>query len=260
MQSVNRCNLIYSYQTWSSFTLRLDQIVSLCRSDRRGNLRVDEYFSCIAGMIIPWHDWFVFAAAALGLVLSPGPNMIYLISRSICQGRRAGCISLLGVVTGFLFHIMCAAAGLTAIFLTVPFAYAVLKYAGAAYLLWLAWQAVMPGGTSPFATRSLPTDSPATLFRMGFVTNALNPKMAVFYLSIFPQFIRPESGHVFLQSVLLGLTQMTISFTENFVIVMTAGTIAAFFATRPLWLRAQRWLMGGVLSGLAVRIALDERK
>ena len=210
--------------------------------------------------MIPLRDWLIFSAAAVGMVLSPGPNMIYLISRSICQGRRAGFISLLGVVTGFLFHIVCAAAGLTAIFLAVPLAYTVLKYAGAAYLLWLAWQAVRPGGASPFATRALPPDSPTTLFRMGFLTNALNPKMAVFYLSIFPQFVHPETGHVFAQSCILGVTQMAISFTVNLTIVMTAGAIAAFFAERPLWLRTQRWIMGGVLGALAVRLALDKRK
>lgn len=210
--------------------------------------------------MIPVNEWLLFTAAALGMVLTPGPNMIYLISRTICQGRRAGCLSLVGVVTGFLFHIVSASAGLTAIFLTVPFAYAVLKYAGAGYLFWLAWQAVRPGGASPFAPRVLPADSPATLFRMGFLTNALNPKMAVFYLSIFPQFVHPQSGNVFAQSLLLGLTQMTISFTVNFAIVMTAGTLAAFFAKRPLWLRTQRWIMGGVLGALATRLALDDRK
>jgi threonine/homoserine/homoserine lactone efflux protein len=231
----------------------------LCWSHADGDLRAPGNRSSL-GAMIPWREWLLFAAAALGMVLSPGPNMVYLISRSICQGRRAGCISLLGVITGFLFHIVCAAAGLTAIFMTVPLAYTALKYAGAAYLLWLAWQAVRPGGASPFAARELPPDSPATLFRMGFLTNALNPKMAVFYLSIFPQFVHPENGHVFLQSLLLGTTQMTISFAVNFAIVMTAGTIAAFFATRPLWLRTQRWIMGGVLGALAVRLALSERK
>ncbi|WP_438482444.1 LysE family translocator [Oleiharenicola lentus] len=210
--------------------------------------------------MIPLNEWLLFCAAAFGMVLSPGPNMMYLLSRSICQGRRAGFISLLGVVSGWLVHIFSASAGLTALFLAVPFAYEVLKYAGAAYLLYLAWQAIRPGGASPFATRQLPPDSPAKLYRMGFLTNALNPKAAVFYLSIFPQFVHPESGHVFLQSVLLGLTQMAISFTVNLGLVLTAGTIAAFFATRPLWLRTQRWIMGGVLGALAVRLALDERK
>lgn len=207
-----------------------------------------------------WRDWLFFALAAFGMVLTPGPNMIYLISRSICQSRRAGFISLLGVVSAFLFHIVSAAVGLTALFLAVPLAYTVLKYAGAAYLLWLAWQAVRPGGASPFAPRQLPDDSPAQLFRMGFLTNVLNPKMAVFYLSIFPQFVHPENGHVFRQSLLLGATQMAISFTINSIIVMTAAAVSAFFSSRPLWLRTQRWMMGGVLGALAVRLAVDERK
>lgn len=210
--------------------------------------------------MISFQDWLIFAAAALGMVLSPGPNMIYLLSRSICQGRRAGVISLIGVILGFWFHIIAAAAGLTALFLAVPLAYSVLKYAGAAYLFWLAWCAVRPGAGSPFAPRDLPPDSPAKLIRMGFLTNALNPKMAVFYLSIFPQFVHPEQGNVFLQSLTLGATQMAISFTVNLGIVCSAGTLAAFFATRPLWLRTQRYVMGGILGGLAVRLALSERK
>lgn len=100
--------------------------------------------------MIPLNELLIFAAASLLLVLTPGPNMIYLISRSICQGRRAGVTSLLGVVAGFFVHLFAAAAGLTAVFLTVPVAYEVLKWAGALYLLWLAWQAVRPGARSPF--------------------------------------------------------------------------------------------------------------
>jgi threonine/homoserine/homoserine lactone efflux protein len=206
------------------------------------------------------HEWLLFAVAALALSISPGPNIIYLLSRSICQGRKAGSISLLGVSAGFLFHIVCASVGLTALFLSVPFAYEALKYAGAAYLLWLAWQSVRPGASSPLATRTLRPDPPVTLFRMGFLTNILNPKMAIFYLSIFPQFLHPEAGHVFLQSMSLGLTQLTISSVINLLIVMSAGTVAAFFATRPIWLRIQSWIMGGVLGALALRLVVEKRK
>src|SRR3954468_18809195 len=162
--------------------------------------------------MIPLNELLLFAGAALLMVFTPGPNMIYLISRSISQGRRAGVISLFGVVAGFLVHMFAAAVGLTALFLAVPLAYEVLKWAGAMYLLWLAWQAVKPGARSPFEARDLPVDSPSKLFLMGFLTNLLNPKIAVFYLAILPQFISAEHGSVFTQSVMLGVTQIVISF------------------------------------------------
>ena len=132
-----------------------------------------------------------FAAIALGMVLTPGPNMVYLISRSISQGRVAGLISLGGVALGFVFYMLCAAFGITAIVMAVPYAYDTLRVAGALYLLYLAWQALRPGGRSPFQVRDLPKDSPRRLFAMGFLTNLLNPKIAVMYLSLLPQFIAP---------------------------------------------------------------------
>lgn len=205
-------------------------------------------------------QWWLFAGAALLMVLTPGPNMLYLLSRSLCQGRRAGMISLLGVVAGFLLHMLAAALGLTALFLAVPLAYALLKWGGAAYLMWLAWQALRPGARSPFATRSLTADSPRRLFMMGFLTNVLNPKIAVFYLSILPQFIVPGAGSVFRQSLLLGLTQIAISFAVNLLIVLFAARLAAGFAARPRWLAAQRYVMGSVLAALAVRMALQPQR
>lgn len=201
-----------------------------------------------------------FALVALGMVLSPGPNMIYLISRSIMQGRLAGLISLLGVAMGFVFYMLAAAFGLTALLLAVPMAYDAIRWAGAAYLLWLAWNAVRPGGRSPLDPRTdLPRDRPWRLFAMGFLTNLLNPKIAVLYLSLLPQFIDPAQGHVLAQSLTLGVTQIAVSLTVNGLIVMAAGTVAAWFATRPMWLRIQRWLMAGVLAGLAVRLAVERR-
>jgi threonine/homoserine/homoserine lactone efflux protein len=211
-------------------------------------------------MPLPTDQWLLFAGAALLMVLTPGPNMVYLISRSICQGRRAGVISLFGVVAGFVVHMLAAALGLSALFLAVPFAYELLKWAGALYLLWLAWQAVKPGAGSPFEARALPPDPPGRLFAMGFLTNLLNPKIAVFYLAIFPQFVSPDHGSVFVQSLVLGSTQILISFSVNLAIALSAAGIARWFAQRPGWLAAQRYLMGGVLGALAVRMALDERR
>ncbi|QJI30798.1 LysE family translocator [Pseudomonas sp. ADAK18] len=210
--------------------------------------------------MIATQDLLIFAAASLLLVLTPGPNMIYLISRSICQGRKAGVISLLGVVAGFFVHLFAAAAGLTAVFLAVPMAYEAMKWAGALYLLWLAWQAVKPGGRSPFEAQQLPPDSSRKLVLMGFLTSALNPKIAVFYLSVFPQFITPEHGSVFTQSLMLGMTQISVSFMVNLLISLFAATIAGWFINNPSWLAVQRYFMGFVLAALAVRLMLEQRR
>jgi len=210
--------------------------------------------------LIPVNDVLIFAAACLLMVLTPGPNMIYLISRSSCQGRKAGVTSLLGVVAGFFVHMFAAAVGLTAVFLAVPMAYETLKWAGALYLLWMAWQAVKPGARSAFEAQELVPDSSSKLVLMGFMTSVLNPKVAMFYLSVFPQFISPEHGSMFTQSLVLGLTQISVSFTVNLLIALFASGIAVWFVRNPLWLAVQRYVMGCVLAALAVRLMLEQRK
>jgi threonine/homoserine/homoserine lactone efflux protein len=205
-------------------------------------------------------DLMLFSGAAFIMVLTPGPNMIYLISRSICQGPAAGVISLFGVMAGFCAHMLAAAVGLSAIFLAVPLAYDLLRWAGAAYLLWLAWQALRPGARSPFEPHRLPPDSPRRLFMMGFLTNVLNPKVALFYLSLFPQFIDPAAGSVFVQSLILGATQMTVSFIVNLMIALSAAGLASWFSAHPVWLVTQRYLMGCVLGALAIRMATETRR
>ena len=201
-----------------------------------------------------------FALVALGLVLTPGPNMIYLISRSIVQGPAPGLVSLGGVALGFVVYMLCAAFGITALVLAVPYAYDALRLAGAGYLLWLAWQALKPGGRSAFEVRKLPVDGPRKLFLMGLLTNLLNPKIAMLYLALLPQFIDPAAGSVLGQSLVLGSTQIVISVTVNALIALMAGSIAAFLKARPSWALAQRWLMGTVLAGLAVRMAVESRR
>lgn len=203
---------------------------------------------------------FTFAAIALSMVLTPGPNMVYLISRSICQGRKAGLISLGGVALGFVFYMLCAAFGITALVMAVPYAYDAIRYAGAVYLLWLAWQAVRPGGRSPFQVKDLPIDSPGKLFTMGFLTNLLNPKIAVMYLSLLPQFIHPANGSILGQAVILGTTQIVISVVVNGVIAISAASIAVFLTRRPTFAVVQRWVMGSVLGGLAVQMATEARR
>ena len=200
-----------------------------------------------------------FALVSLGIALTPGPNMIYLISRSITQGPAAGVVSLGGVALGFVFYMLCAAFGITALLFAVPYAYDALRFAGAAYLLWLAWQAVKPNGRSPFQVRKLQVDGPRKLFAMGFVTNLLNPKIAMLYLALLPQFIDP-SASVLTQSLALGAIQIVISVGVNAMIALAAGSIARFLGTRPSWLLVQRWLMGTVLAGLAVKMAFEAKR
>jgi threonine/homoserine/homoserine lactone efflux protein len=209
-------------------------------------------------LTLPELGWF--ALAALVLVLTPGPNMIYCISRTLVQGRRAGMLSLAGVLLGFVAHLMAATLGLSAVLLAVPVAFTVIKLAGAAYLLWLAWEAVKPGGSSPFQPRALPADPPWKLFRMGLVTNLLNPKVAMFYLSLLPQFLHPERGGILLQSLQLGVLQIGISGGVNALLILGAAGISAFLSRSRGWLLAQRYLMGTVLAGLALRIAFMDKK
>ena len=129
---------------------------------------------------------------------------MYLISRTLCQGRAAGIVSLAGTTTGLLFYAMAAAFGLTAVFVAVPVLFDIVRWAGAAYLLWLAWDAVRPQGNGGlFARRDLPPVAPGKLFRTGVLTSILNPKVALFYLALFPQFVDPSRGSVLVQSLFL---------------------------------------------------------
>jgi threonine/homoserine/homoserine lactone efflux protein len=211
--------------------------------------------------MIPFNDILLFALAALVLVVSPGPNMIYLISRTITQGKNAGLISLIGVICGFLFHIIMVSFGLTAVLFAVPFAYTLLKTMGVFYLLYLAYQAIKPNSKNIFDTKTdLPNDKPRKLFIIGFLTNVLNPKVALFYLSFFPQFIKPEYGSIMIQSLQLGATQVFVSFSINFIIVLTASKAAVFFAKNPSWVKAQKWFMASVLTGLAIKMAISKVK
>ncbi|MGW8374697.1 LysE family translocator [Streptomyces sp. ODS28] len=197
------------------------------------------------------------ALVELGMVLTPGPNMIYLVSRSIAQGRRAGLISLAGVFLGFLAYLFAVAAGIATVFALVPEVYLAIKLAGAGYLLWLAWKAVRPGGRSPIAPQELEQDGDRKLFLMGLLTCLLNPKVAILYISLLPQFVDPDRGHVGLQGLLLGLTQIAVGVAGNAFFIVTAGSVAGFFSRHPLWQRLHRYVMGTALAGFAVKIATE---
>ncbi|MDF2048271.1 LysE family translocator [Microbacterium sp. Kw_RZR3] len=210
--------------------------------------------------LISWSAAGGMALAALVMVLTPGPNMIYLVSWSIAQGRIAGLISLAGTGVGFLVYMAMANLGLAVVFVVVPWLYVGLKAAGVAYLAYLAWRTLRPGGTGLFETRVLGRDSGAKLFRLGLVTNLLNPKVAVMYLALIPQFIDSCAGHAVAQGFVLGGIQILVSLIVNATIVIAAGSIARSLHTRPTWTRWQRRVTGSLLGLVAIFLAVEVPK
>ncbi|MEU3598897.1 LysE family translocator [Streptomyces sp. NPDC006798] len=194
---------------------------------------------------------------AFGMVMTPGPNMIYLVSRSVLQGRTAAMISLGGVAVGFVVYLVAVSAGIAAVFALVPEIYLAIKLAGAGYLLWLAWKMIRAGGRPAAANRELTPDRPLKLFLMGLLTCLLNPKIAILYISLLPQFVDPERGNVAFQGLVLGLTQIAVGVAGNAFFIVTAGSVAGFFARNPVWQRVYSYAMGTALAGFAVRMATD---
>lgn len=196
-----------------------------------------------------------FASLTFGMALIPGPNMIYLISRTVCQGKTAGFISLFGIAMGFVVYVLCSALGITAAFFAVPYAYEVLRYLGALYLLFLAWAALRPKKTLSLTPHRVDVDCYQKLFIVGFLTNLLNPKVAMLYLALLPQFIDPAQGSVFVQSLTLGLVQILSAITVQSVVIVTAGSISFVVLRHTKWIKIQRWVMGTIFAGLALRVA-----
>jgi threonine/homoserine/homoserine lactone efflux protein len=205
-------------------------------------------------------ELLLFALTTLLLVLTPGPNMIYCVSRALSQGPRAGMVSLAGVLLGFIAHLVAATLGLTAVLTALPLAFDALRIAGAAYLLWLAWDALRPGGRSPFVARVLPADSPWRLFQMGLVTNLAESESGGLLPVVLSAVLHPERGELLLQSVQLGAIQVLVTGTVNTLLILGAARIAGFLARSRGWLAAQRYLMATVLGALAMRMVLADTK
>ena len=201
-----------------------------------------------------------FGLVAFSLAITPGPNMLYVISRSLSQGSAAGLVSLAGILIAFLVYMLLAACGITALLMAVPYAYDALRVAGALYLLYLAWGTLKPGGRSPFETQALTQHGRWRLIAMGFMTNLLNPKAAMLYLALLPQFLDPARGSLLSQAVVLGSIHICLSCLVNGSVALAAGRIALFLARKPLWLRIQRGFMGTVLTGLAIDMLRTARR
>lgn len=202
----------------------------------------------------------LFAMACLVLTVTPGPDMLLIASRSVSQGRASGFATLAGIQAGTYCHALAAAFGLSQLFLVVPVAYDVVRYAGAAYLLYLAWKTVRPTGETFAPDGGLRSYPVGVVFRQGLLTNLLNPKMALFVLALFPQFVRPETGSVAVQIMLLATVLNLIGLVVNGAVILAASRLRGVFAGTGRLRRLPQYLLGTVFAGLAVRLVFDSRR
>ena len=209
--------------------------------------------------MIPFGTWLLFLFACIALVATPGPNVLYLVSRTLAQGRAAGFVSLAGTTTGFLFHVLAAALGLSALLAAVPLAYDAIRIAGAIYLAWLAWTTWRSPDIVPVAGEA--TRAPrAKLYRDGMITSILNPKVAMFQLALFPQFVDPAHGSVLAQSLVLGATQVAVHVVGDSMFVLAAAGVRRWFSQRPAWSVWSKRVLASVFAALAARLALDDHR
>ncbi len=197
-----------------------------------------------------------FFVAAFLLNIAPGPDMLYVIGRSIGQGRSAGVVSALGIFVGCLVHIFAAAFGVAALLRSSPIAFSIVRYAGAAYLVYLGVRLLLqsPASLNPEKVESADL---GRIFSQGVVTNVLNPKGALFFLSFLPQFIQPQRGSVSLQVIILGMIFNAGGTLVNLAVAQAGGRLGDTLKRHSGVARIQKWFTGTVFIGLGVRVGLS---
>ena len=206
-----------------------------------------------------WSTFSVFLIAALAVGISPGPGMLYAVARGIGQGSGAALVSVLGLSTGSFVNCLVAALGLSAILAASTLAYDIVRYVGAVYLCYLAYRIVRSGEEGVTVGR-LRTEGLGRIYIQGIITNIVNPKSALFYLSFVPQFIDPGRGSAFMQFILLGLIFNVSGNLVNFAVAVFFGRIGDWLSHHPRVWQYQRWFTASVLGGLALQLALSSRR
>lgn len=203
--------------------------------------------------------FLAFMAAAVALNLTPGPDMTYVVTRTLAEGRNAGIASALGITAGSLVHTLLAAFGLSSLLHYAPLAFDVVKFAGAAYLVWIAFRLWRSGD---LAQAALPEAAPIGIRRAfveGAVTNILNPKVALFFLALLPQFVDPRAEGVAVQMLILGLGFNTSGTIVNVGVAVLAARARGAIRTSAAFTRLMRRLAALLFVGFAVRLAITER-
>ena len=205
--------------------------------------------------MIPSHSsLLLFISAALVLLLIPGPAVFYIVGRSIGQGRGAGLVSALGISVGCLFHTAAAAVGLSALLMSSAVAFSVVKYLGAAYLIYLGIQKLRSEEPAELSGNIRPVKL-SRIFAQGIIVNVLNPKEALFFLAFLPQFVDPSRGHVAGQILFLGVLLAILGVTSDSLWALFAGTLAHWLRGNARWMRTQRYVSGGMLISLSLATA-----
>lgn len=203
-------------------------------------------------------EFILFVGVSWALIIAPGPDMIYVITRGVSQGRRAGILSAVGVISGILVHTTAAAFGLTLILQTSALAFLLLKYLGAIDLIYLGIKAWRDPGTLSIQP-SAPSVSFRRVFWQGILSNVLNPKIAIFFLAFLPQFEDRGNSHVTLQMIFLGLTFASFGLCCLLIVGYSSGSIGSWLTRRPHYAHVLQHLAGGILIALGIRLALTER-
>jgi len=203
--------------------------------------------------------FLVFLTAALLLAIAPGPGMLYVLARSLAGGRREGLLSALGTFFGGMIHVFAAAAGVSIILAKSAVAFATVKYFGAAYLCFLGVRMILEARRDENIQWSIPRQ-PGSPFWQGVMTEVLNPKTALFFLSFIPQFVDHMRGHVFEQFIVLGAISVTLNTSADIVVTLLAGPLGRRIRESAPFRRRQRTATGAVMIGLGAYLALSESK
>jgi threonine/homoserine/homoserine lactone efflux protein len=197
--------------------------------------------------------FLTYLSAAFLLAVIPGPGMLYVLTRSLHGGRREGVLSSFGTAVGGSFHVVAAAFGLSAILAASALAFTVIKYAGAAYLIYLGVQMLLEKHEIKVEANSGPVSNP---FTQGIITETLNPKTALFFLSFIPQFVSPDAGNITLQFILLGSISVFLNTSADLIVTFFAGPLGERLRSSKRWQHRQRLVTGSAMIGLGIYVAV----
>jgi threonine/homoserine/homoserine lactone efflux protein len=204
----------------------------------------------------------LFMATALALNLTPGPAILFILSRCLGVGRSAAVVSVFGLATASHIHAIAAAFGLSALFAYSPVAFDLVKYGGAGYLVYLGISGFFKGGIAGAIANTGRRARPSLLkiYSQGLSTDLLNPKLLLFFFSFLPQFVDPTRGEPWTQMLVLGLLFQVTGIPTNLAVALAGGSVARWIARRPTWARIQNWCANALLIGFGLRLALSDRR